>query len=307
MHTQGTGYFTMVNVQSGFCLDDPWGMAPSRTLPQTLGTSTMLWQQPCNGNEAQNWESIPQSNSYFVIENQAETVFNPLAGTPMVIDDYYGEATSGFQMWLDTANGLGPQNWLAANTSVPPPGTIGWRHADARESGKPNALGQLLLMAVQAQSTEWSSSSYPANGWATQHVTLHSLGNGVSECAACRVASVSTIRGAMGPPRAHFLKSRGPVRCSGSNPAMVTQRKIGSSFRRSNGQSSVVENQAATEPSPIVIDDYYGEATSGLQMWLDTANGQSPQHRSSTFNKWVRILLVPSPQPRSWCGINKLR
>ena len=71
----------------------------------------MLWQQPCNGNEAQNWEFIPQSNSYFVIENQAATVFNPLAGTPMVIDDYYGQATSGLQMWLDTANGQTPQNW----------------------------------------------------------------------------------------------------------------------------------------------------------------------------------------------------
>ena len=30
----------------------------------------------------------------------------------MVIDDYYGEATSGLQMWLDTANGEAPQNWL---------------------------------------------------------------------------------------------------------------------------------------------------------------------------------------------------
>ena len=84
----------------------------------------MLWQQPCNGNEAQNWEFIPQSNSYFVIENQAATVFNPLAGTPMVIDDYYGQATSGLQMWLDTANSLSPQNWLAASTSGSPSGTI---------------------------------------------------------------------------------------------------------------------------------------------------------------------------------------
>jgi hypothetical protein len=33
-------------------------------------------------------------------------------GSPMVIDDYYGEATSGLQMWLDTANGVAPQNWL---------------------------------------------------------------------------------------------------------------------------------------------------------------------------------------------------
>jgi hypothetical protein len=109
LHTQGNGYFTMVNVQSGFCLDDPWGNgAASRTVPQTQGTSAMLWQQPCNGNAAQNWKFLPQSNGYFVVENQAATN----NGSPMVIDDYYGEATSGLQMWLDTANGQAPQNWL---------------------------------------------------------------------------------------------------------------------------------------------------------------------------------------------------
>jgi len=109
LHSQGNGYFTMVSVQSGMCLDDPWGNGtPSRTLPQTQGTSTMLWQQPCNGNAAQNWEFIPQSNGYFVMQNQAATTNN---GSAMVIDDYYGEATQGLQMWLDTANGQAPQNW----------------------------------------------------------------------------------------------------------------------------------------------------------------------------------------------------
>ena len=43
------------------------------------------------------------------VENQAATTSN---GSPKVIDDYCGEATSGLQMWLDTANGQAPQNWL---------------------------------------------------------------------------------------------------------------------------------------------------------------------------------------------------
>jgi hypothetical protein len=30
----------------------------------------------------------------------------------------------------------------------------------------------------------------------------------------------------------------------------------------------------------MVIDDYNGQATQGLQMWLDTANGQPPQNWS---------------------------
>jgi hypothetical protein len=69
----------------------------------------MLWQQPCNGNAAQNWEFIPQSNSYFVIKNQAATADDGFRGTPMVIDDYYGEATQGLQMWL-----AGYWKWLGS-------------------------------------------------------------------------------------------------------------------------------------------------------------------------------------------------
>jgi hypothetical protein len=113
LHSQGNGYYTMVSGQSGMCLDDPWGNGtPSRTLPQSPGTSTMLWQQPCNGNAAQNWLFIPQSNGNFVIQNQAATTNN---GSSMVLDVYNGLATQGMQMWLDTANGLPPQNWHLAH------------------------------------------------------------------------------------------------------------------------------------------------------------------------------------------------
>ena len=113
LHSQGNGYFTMVSVQSGLCLDDPWGNGtPSRALPQQNGTSTMLWQQPCNGQAPQNWLFLPQGNGYYVIENQGATQNSGEPGTPLVIDDYYGEQTQGLQMWLDYANGLSPQNWL---------------------------------------------------------------------------------------------------------------------------------------------------------------------------------------------------
>jgi hypothetical protein len=113
LHSQGNGHYTMVSAQSGMCLDDPWGNGtPSRTLPQSPGTSTMLWQQPCNGNAAQNWKFIPQSNGNFVIENQAATNNN---GSSMVLDDYFGQATQGLQMWVSTANDLRPQNWHLAH------------------------------------------------------------------------------------------------------------------------------------------------------------------------------------------------
>jgi len=170
LHSQGNGYFTMVSVQSGMCLDDPWGNGtPSRTLPQTQGTSTMLWQQPCNHNPAQNWEFIPQSNSYFLILNEAATADNSVYGTLMVIDDYYGEATHGLQMWLDTANGLAPQNWLAASTSGAPSGTI----TDGATYTLNNQASQMLL---DNYCDGWSGAptngvqviQYPTNGLKTQ-------------------------------------------------------------------------------------------------------------------------------------------
>lgn len=207
LHTQGDGYFTMVNMQSGFCLDDPWGNGtPLRSLPRTQGTSTMLWQQPCNGNEAQNWEFIPQINSYFVLENHAATVFNPRAGTPMVIDDYYGEATSGLQMWLDAANGMAPQNWLAASTAGTPSGTITEGATDRLE----NQSSQMLL------DNYWDGCSggatngtqvipYPANGWATQKWTLHNQGS-----AATLPWSVTQSGLCLDDPRGNGTSSRTP-------------------------------------------------------------------------------------------------
>ena len=281
LHTQGNGYFTMVNVQSGFCLDDPWGNGtPSRTLPQTQGTSTMLWQQPCNGNEAQNWEFVPQTNSYFVIENQAATVFNPRAGTPMVIDDYYGEATSGLQMWLDTANGLTPQNWLAASTSGTPSGTI----TDGATYTLENQTSQMLLDNYCDGCSGGATDGvqviqYSANGWKTQKWTLHSQGNGY-------FTIVSVQSGfCLDDPWGNGTPSRTLPQVAGTSTMLWQQPCNGNAAQnwkfipQSNG-SFVVENQAATTSngSPMVIDDYYGEATSGLQMWLDTANGQAPQN-----------------------------
>jgi hypothetical protein len=281
LHTQGNGYFTMVNVQSGFCLDDPWGNGtPSRTLPQAAGTSTMLWQQPCNGNEAQNWDFIPQSNSYFVIENQASTDFNPNAGTPMVIDDYYGEATSGLQMWLDTANGLSPQNWLAANPSGTPSGTI----KDGATYTLENQSSQMLLDNYCDGCSGGATNGvqviqYPANGWVTQKWTLHNQGSSY-------YTMVSVQSGlCLDDPWGNGTPSRTLPQVSGTSTMLWQQPCNGNAAQnwkfipQSNG-SFVVENQAATtnHGSAMVIDDYNGQATSGLQMWLDTTNGQAPQN-----------------------------
>lgn len=96
LHSQGNGYFTMVSVQSGYCLDDPYGNGtPSRSLPQQAGSSTMLWQIPCNSNPAQNWKLLLQSNGDYVIQNQAATANNN-NGASMVIDVYNSQATANF-------------------------------------------------------------------------------------------------------------------------------------------------------------------------------------------------------------------
>ena len=281
LHAQGSGYFTMVNVQSGFCLDDPWGNGtPSRTLPQTQGTSTMLWQQPCNGNEAQNWEFIPQTNSYFVIENQAATVFNPRAGTPMVIDDYYGEATSGLQMWLDTANGLTPQNWLAASTSGTPSGTI----TDGATYTLENQASQMLLDNYCDGCSGGATDGvqviqYPANGWATQKWTLHNQGNGYFTMVSVQSGFCLDDPWGNGTPSRTLPQAQGTSTMLWQQPCNGNAAQNWKFIPQSNGYF-VVENQAATtnHGSPMVIDDYYGEATSGLQMWLDSANGQAPQN-----------------------------
>jgi len=112
-HAQGNGYFTFVSKQSGLCLDDPYGNGtPSRTLPQTQGTSTMLWQIPCNGQTPQNWIFVPQSDGSYTIQNQGSTTNN--VGRQMVIADYNAQNTAGLQMWLNTSNGLPQENWLVS-------------------------------------------------------------------------------------------------------------------------------------------------------------------------------------------------
>ncbi|WP_446743383.1 RICIN domain-containing protein [Silvibacterium acidisoli] len=125
LHSQGNGYYTIVSAQSGLCLDDPYGNGiPSRTLPQSAGTSTMLWQHDCNGQTTQNWELIPQADGSVIIQNQAATAAN--GGTTMVIDDYDAETIPGLQMWLYPAMGTATQNWLVSqphNTSAPPTGS----------------------------------------------------------------------------------------------------------------------------------------------------------------------------------------
>jgi len=286
LHSQGNGYFTMVSVQSGMCLDDPWGNGtPSRTLPQTQGTSTMLWQQPCNGNPAQNWQFIPQSNSYFVIENEAATADNGRAGTPMVIDDYFGEATQGLQMWLDTANGLAPQNWLASlppNASGSPSGTI----SDGATYTLENQASQMLLDNYCDGCSGGATNGvqviqYPVNGLATQKWTLHSQGSGYFTMVSVQSGMCLDDPWGNGTPSRTLPQSPGTSTMLWQQPCNGNAAQNWKFIPQSNGYF-VVQNQAATtnNGSSMVIDDYDGQATQGLQMWLDTANGQAPQNWS---------------------------
>lgn len=204
LHAVGNGYFTVESKQSGLYLDDPYENGiPSRQLPQSQGTSTMLWQQPHNGDIAQNWLFVPQSDSSFVIVNQAATTNqggpNVLGGAQMVIDDYYGGATQGLQMWLTTANGLPPQRWIAAlapNTPGNPSGTI----SDGATYTLQNEASQQLL----GNSCDGCSGGptngiaviqNSANGGRTQQWTLHSQPNGF-------FTMVSTLSG-VGRRRGH--------------------------------------------------------------------------------------------------------
>jgi len=284
LHSQGNGYFTMVSVQSGMCLDDPWGNGiPSRTLPQTQGTSTMLWQQPCNGNPAQNWEFVPQSNSYFLILNEAATADNPAAGTPMVVDDYYGEATQGLQMWLDTANGEAPQNWLASlppGASGSPSGTI----SDGATYTLENQASSMLLDNYCDGCSGGATNGvqviqYPANGLSTQKWTLHLQGNGYFTMVSVQSGMCLDDPWGNGTPSRMLPQTQGTSTMLWQQPCNGNAAQNWEFIPQSNGYF-VVQNQAATtnNGSAMVIDDYYGEATQGLQMWLDTANGQAPQN-----------------------------
>lgn len=110
-HDQGSGYFTLTNAQSSsLCLDSPFGDAqPTFVWPPTsTNGSTDLWQQTCNGAQPQNWRFIAQADGTYVIENQSSTIGN---GNQMVVDDYYGQAQAGQHLWLNTPNGLSPQDW----------------------------------------------------------------------------------------------------------------------------------------------------------------------------------------------------
>jgi hypothetical protein len=281
LHSQGNGYFTMVNVQSGFCLDDPWGNGtPSRTLPQASGTSTMLWQLPCNGNPAQNWFFTPQANSYFVIQNEASSADNSLRGTPMVIDDYEGEATSGLQMWLDTANGLAPQNWRAASTSGTPSGTI----TDGATYTLNNQASQMLLDnycdgCSGSPTNGVQVIQYPANGLKTQQWIFHNQGNGYFTMVNVQSGFCLDDPWGNGTPSRTLPQSQGTSTMLWQQPCNGNAAQNWEFIPQTNG-SFVVENQAATtnHGSAMVIDDYNASTTSGLQMWLDTANGQAPQN-----------------------------
>jgi hypothetical protein len=110
-HAQGNGWFTLTNVQnSNLCLDSPWGNShPDFNWPPSQNGSTDLWQHTCNGAQPQNWRFIQQADGTYVIENQSSTMGN---GNQMVIDDWYGLAQPGQHLWLNTPNGLYPQNWI---------------------------------------------------------------------------------------------------------------------------------------------------------------------------------------------------
>jgi non-reducing end alpha-L-arabinofuranosidase len=109
-HDQGNGWFTVTNVQnSNLCLDSPYGNSqPAFNWPPSQNGSTDLWQHTCNGAQPQNWRFIQQADGTYVIENQSSTIGN---GNQMVIDDWYGLAQPGEHLWLNTPNGLYPQNW----------------------------------------------------------------------------------------------------------------------------------------------------------------------------------------------------
>jgi hypothetical protein len=105
------GWFTLTNVQdSKLCLDSPWGNSqPNFSWPPSQNGSTDLWQHTCNDAQPQYWRFIQQADGTYVIENQSSTIGN---GNQMVIDDWYGLAQSGQHLWLNTPNGLYPQNWI---------------------------------------------------------------------------------------------------------------------------------------------------------------------------------------------------
>ena len=102
LSAQGNGYFTLTNVLSGKCLEDPFGNAmPSRTLPQAQGVSTMAWQVSCNGSSQQNWKFVPLPvGSSFLLLNQA---------SGLALDSY--DTNQGTQTWLNTATGSAAQTW----------------------------------------------------------------------------------------------------------------------------------------------------------------------------------------------------
>ena len=284
IHSQGNGYFIMVNVQSGLCLDDPYGNGtPSRSLPQQNGSSTMLWQVGCNGNPAQNWKFLPQGNSSFVIENQAATVNN--GGTPLVIDVQNGQASAGLQMWLYYANGQAPQNWFAAlapNSSSAPSGSI-------TDGGTYTMTNQASGMSLDNDCDGCSSSpttgqeviQYNVNGVSAQQWTLHSQGNGYFTMVSAQSGLCLDDPYGNGTPSRSLPQQAGSstmlwqVGCNG-NPAQNWKFNL-----QSNG-NYVIQNQAATtnnsNGSAMVIDVYNSQVTAGLQMWLYTANGNPAQN-----------------------------
>ena len=284
IHSQGNGFFTMVNVQSGLCLDDPYGNGtPSRTLPQTSGTSTMLWQVGCNGNPAQNWKFVLQANSSYVIQNQASTLDN--GGTPMVIDVQNGQASAGLQMWLYYANGQSPQNWfaaLASGSSSAPSGSIA-------DGGTYTITNQTSGMSLDNDCDGCSGSpttgqeviQYNVNGVPAQQWTIHSQGDGYFTIVSVQSGLCLDDPYGNGTPSRNLPQTNGSstmlwqVGCNG-NPAQNWRFNL-----QSNG-NYVIQNQAATTDNPngsaMVIDVYNGQSTAGLEMWLYTANGNAAQN-----------------------------
>jgi GH43 family beta-xylosidase len=102
LHEKHDGYFEIVSALSNMCLDDPFGNSkPARTLPQAEGTSTMLWQHPCKGTDAQLWRFVPVSDaSSFVIQNKASMLY---------LDGFDTAATT--QMWVNAKSGTMSQIW----------------------------------------------------------------------------------------------------------------------------------------------------------------------------------------------------
>ncbi len=101
LQDRGGGYFAIVSVMSGMCLDHAARpAAPSGDLAREPRTSPWLRQRSCNGASSQQWRFIPATDSRFVIQNQASLQFLDSGGT-----------SQGTEVRLKSRAETASQNW----------------------------------------------------------------------------------------------------------------------------------------------------------------------------------------------------